>query len=118
MGRENLLARRLTAERQAIRMRLRRMAHQTMSGFSEGQRVSHGGSPDVLERARQGLLKEQEARTCEILTSRFKVLDQAWKKLLRGTYGVCRLCGKDIPRKRLEAVPGATLCVSCQELME
>lgn len=99
-------------------MRLRRLAHQTMSGFSEGQRVSHDDSPDVLERAQQGLLKEQEARTCEILTSRFKVLDQAWYKLQRGIYGVCRLCGKDIPRKRLEAMPGATLCVSCQALIE
>ncbi len=118
MGKKEALARRLTAERQAIRMRLRRMAHQTMNRFSEGQSVSHSNSPDVLERARQGLLKEQEARTCEILTSRFKALDQAWKKLQRGTYGVCRLCGNDIPRKRLEAIPAATFCVSCQAMME
>jgi hypothetical protein len=26
----------------------------------------------------------------------------------------CEACGNEIPRKRLEAVPGARLCVGCQ----
>ena len=30
-----------------------------------------------------------------------------------GTYGSCESCGNDIPVARLEALPYATLCVSC-----
>ena len=30
----------------------------------------------------------------------------------------CRECGINIPRKRLEAMPEATLCVVCQQLAD
>ncbi len=118
MGKRTALARRITQERQAIQMQLRKMVRQTMNGLSVGQDLSDDLSRDVLEHVERGLLKEQEARTCELLTSRIKALDQAWANLQRGTYGICRLCGKQIPWKRLEAVPGTTFCVSCQEVVE
>lgn len=35
-----------------------------------------------------------------------------------GTYGICQACGCRIPRRRLEAMPTATLCVTCQEQRE
>ncbi len=30
------------------------------------------------------------------------------------TYGICSNCGQPIPEKRLEAIPWATLCVTCE----
>lgn len=94
------------------------MVHLARKEFLEGRQSSGGHSHDALEKAQQGLQRESEAETYNLLTSRAKTLDQAWNELQRGIYGVCRLCGKDIPRKRLEAMPGATLCVSCQALIE
>lgn len=38
----------------------------------------------------------------------------AIQRIEDGTYGVCMDCAEDIPRKRLEAVPGALRCVPCQ----
>jgi DnaK suppressor protein len=35
-----------------------------------------------------------------------------------GTYGVCEDCEEAIPRKRLDAVPWARLCVPCQSKVE
>lgn len=32
----------------------------------------------------------------------------------QGSYGLCEVCGKPIARERLDAVPEATRCVSCQ----
>ena len=32
-------------------------------------------------------------------------------RLEDGTYGTCRVCGKEIPVERLEAVPWTTLCI-------
>ena len=32
--------------------------------------------------------------------------------------GICQLCGQQIPRRRLEVVPDAALCLSCQEKAE
>lgn len=35
-----------------------------------------------------------------------------------GTYGKCARCGAEIPTERLEAVPTASLCISCKEAEE
>ncbi len=32
-----------------------------------------------------------------------------------GTYGVCEVCGREIPAERLEVRPFATRCVDCAE---
>jgi len=41
-------------------------------------------------------------------------LNEALERLERGEYGLCKVCGKAIPNKRLEAVPHATMCVPCK----
>ncbi len=42
----------------------------------------------------------------------------ALKRISDGTYGRCTECSGWIPRGRLEVVPYAPLCVSCQEAAE
>ena len=42
----------------------------------------------------------------------------ALAKLASGTYGNCETCHRPIPAARLEAVPYARRCLSCQERME
>ena len=42
----------------------------------------------------------------------------ALKRIADGTYGRCTRCSEWIPRSRLEVVPYAPLCVSCQEAAE
>ena len=41
-------------------------------------------------------------------------LDDALNRIEDGTYGICKSCGKDIPKERLEAVPHTQLCVPCK----
>ncbi len=118
MDKQKTLARQITKEREAVRTQLIRMADRKMNGFWASSEVSSGDPEDLPEQAQQELLKEQETRAYELLTSRAKALDQVWKSFQRGTYGVCRLCEKQIPWKRLKAVPTATLCVACQETVE
>ena len=45
-------------------------------------------------------------------------IEQALKRFDEGTYGRCELCGKEIAFERLEALPHATTCVTCQEQQE
>jgi len=40
-------------------------------------------------------------------------VDAALARVAAGTYGVCVVCGADIPEGRLEARPFATMCVVC-----
>ena len=41
-------------------------------------------------------------------------VQQALARIENGTYGICSNCGQPIPEKRLEAIPWATLCVTCE----
>ena len=39
----------------------------------------------------------------------------ALSQLYRPEFGICGICGKEIPHERLLAVPHATVCVACAE---
>ena len=41
-------------------------------------------------------------------------VQQALARIEHGTYGRCSNCGQPIPEKRLEAIPWATLCLTCE----
>lgn len=45
-------------------------------------------------------------------------IDRALEKIEEGTYGVCDISGEEIPLKRLEAIPYATMTVKAQEKFE
>ena len=41
-------------------------------------------------------------------------IDDALRKLERGTYGTCETCGNNILKARLEALPYARQCIACK----
>ena len=45
-------------------------------------------------------------------------IDEALKRVEDGTYGNCPQCGKQIPKKRLDAIPQTELCIVCQSKNE
>lgn len=45
-------------------------------------------------------------------------IDRALEKIEDGTYGICDISNEEIPIKRLEAVPYATMTVKAQEKYE
>jgi DnaK suppressor protein len=47
-----------------------------------------------------------------------KQIDRALEKIEEGTYGVCDLSDEEIPLKRLEAIPYATMTRDSQEKFE
>lgn len=55
---------------------------------------------------------EMEALMGSLQESLDDVVD-ALTKLEAGTYGVCESCGEPIAPARLEAMPGARMCMTC-----
>ena len=45
-------------------------------------------------------------------------IDDAFKRLDDGSYGICQQCNQPIAMSRLKAVPYASLCISCQRSKE
>ena len=43
-------------------------------------------------------------------------IEIALKAIAQGNYGRCQYCQQPIPLERLQVMPNATMCVSCQRL--
>ena len=44
-----------------------------------------------------------------------RLIEEALDRIQSGDYGICLSCEEPIPDKRLQALPWARYCVSCQE---
>ena len=103
---------RLAAEREATAARLAELRGD-FSGMVAASRDSNAddehdpeGATIAFERSQvDALIRQAEARLEEI--------DGALARVADGTYGVCAVCGRQIPAERLEARPSATRCVAC-----
>lgn len=51
-------------------------------------------------------------------TNLLKQIDRALEKIEEGTYGICDISKKEIPKKRLDAIPYANMTVEAQNNME
>ena len=95
----------LEKERTAILARMQTISRDSMAFEME----SDGIPPSGFER---------EGAIAAVLESRLTDIDNALARLVTGTYGTCADCSKPIPPRRLEALPFATLCVSCQSVAD
>lgn len=71
--------------------------------------------------ADEGTDDYDRALTLELTDKEIKILyqiDRAFEKIEEGTYGICDITGDDIPFKRLEALPYASMTVAAQEKFE
>jgi DnaK suppressor protein len=50
--------------------------------------------------------------------NKLKIIERAIEQIDTGSYGYCEECEEPIGIKRLEAIPGCTLCISCAEKIE
>jgi RNA polymerase-binding protein DksA len=66
---------------------------------------------DAFERTMTLSLLENEARTMQQINEALELMD-------KNVYGLCQLCFETIPLARLEVLPFAQTCVSCQEAKE
>ena len=114
----------MTSKDNARYQALKEMMESRASELRQGLRAMLSGPADPVEvrdpeewgrtSAEQDLdltLMEMQAETC-------RRIDDALQRLEQGTYGSCEECDEEIPAARLQALPFATLCITCQELQE
>jgi DnaK suppressor protein len=76
------------------------------------------GVKDVADMSVQDVNQEIEYRLSERESQLVADIDQALLRIDEGTYGTCARCGKEIPERRLEALPTARYDAECQALIE
>lgn len=66
------------------------------------------------EEATETLEMEKRLALESRLSQELAAIEHALQKLKEGTYGLCDSCGKHIAPERLEALPQASLCLTCK----
>lgn len=74
--------------------------------------------PDTTDRAEVETIHEVEIRTMERERKLLVKIEEALERMENGSYGYCRISGRPIELKRLEARPIATLCMEEQRKHE
>jgi len=84
--------------------------HRAEAGsLAGGERISEFDQPRALHDQFVSL------RVGRMLHRELKRIDAALARLAAGDYGICVDCGNAIAARRLEAIPWAERCITCEE---
>jgi DnaK suppressor protein len=75
-------------------------------------------SADEIDRLQQQMSREVAIRTLDNTSRLLKRIQTALELLEDDLYGVCLRCDNLISEKRLKAIPWASYCVTCQEILD
>jgi len=75
-------------------------------------------SPDALDEVQHAAERELAIRNLDRESALLRQVRNALQRIEDGTYGVCVHCEEEISIKRLNAVPWAPYCISCQEMAD
>ncbi|MCY7347039.1 MAG: TraR/DksA C4-type zinc finger protein [Pyrinomonadaceae bacterium] len=80
--------------------------------------VDASETPDPVDLAVRNYSKNVMLAVSENESRQVVLINEALTRIADDEYGTCQNCEKEINPKRLDAVPWARYCLSCQELVE
>jgi DnaK suppressor protein len=84
----------------------------------EGRQADDDPTVDLADKAANSYTKEFLFGMTNTDRTILNMIDEALKRIKTNEYGLCATCQGDMQQKRLEAVPWAKNCISCQEKIE
>ena len=103
----NLLRRRLETERESLLEELKTAAL-VAERRERGPYGEYGELATEIVEVEKGLILEKRVR------DQLAEVEHALDKFDQETYGLCDSCGQPVEPARLEALPHASLCLSCK----
>lgn len=101
-----------------LRDQQRELIHAIERGQKEIRALADSGPGDVVDDSSGHACKENMLASYSHNRTRLRKVELALKRIPTDDFGICAACGDTIGLKRLQAVPWATNCISCQEQSE
>ncbi|MFA5933379.1 MAG: TraR/DksA C4-type zinc finger protein [Microgenomates group bacterium] len=102
-----------------VLQRQKKSVEKQLEGIEKDDPVTNKDlAPEASESGTDSWMADVHSRLSMVkgdLTYLSKRIAESLVKLKKGTYGKCENCGKQIEIERLEAMPTATLCLSCSK---
>jgi DnaK suppressor protein len=83
-----------------------------------GKEADEDGAQDIADKAANSYTKEFLFSLSNNERDMLQLVDEALIRIEGRRYGVCVVCEDEMDKKRLDAVPWAKRCISCQEKQE
>jgi len=74
----------------------------------------HSYSLHLADQGSDSMDREQSFMFASLDGNILAQLNDALDRIEEGTYGTCTMCGSEINKERLEAIPYARLCLECK----
>ena len=84
----------------------------------EGRTADDDPTVDLADKAANSYTKEFLFGQTNTDRSMLQLIDEALLRIRANSYGTCIQCEDELQQKRLDAVPWAKHCVTCQEKFE
>jgi DnaK suppressor protein len=84
----------------------------------EGRQADDDPTVDLADKAANSYTKEFLFGMTNTDRTILNMIDEALKRIRVNEYGMCANCQEEMQQKRLEAVPWAKHCITCQEKLE
>src|SRR6267154_4073495 len=84
----------------------------------EGRQADDDPTVDLADKAANSYTKEFLFGQTNTDRSMLQLIDEALQRIRNNKFGTCAQCEEELQLKRLEAVPWARHCVTCQEKHE
>ena len=75
-------------------------------------------TPDVLDDVDLSVERDLTIWSLDMGVAQLRYVTAALDRVAAGTYGCCLRCDEEINMKRLTAMPHASFCIKCQEVVE
>ncbi len=85
---------------------------------SIGELMSSSADNHLADTASETYERELDEGLEEDARGQLREVEAALERIETGSYGTCRVCGREIPLERLEAVPWTTLCIDDARKLE
>ncbi len=109
-------------KQRAFRERLLLKKQEILAAYNKnksyGMEADGEATQDIADKAANSYTKEFLFSLSNTERELLQMLDEALGRIEARRFGVCASCEDDMNLKRLEAVPWARLCLSCQEKQE
>lgn len=97
---------------------LERKRKDLLSASSNREEIAIEITADEMDRLQQQLSREVAIRNLDQTSRLLKSVKAALDRIDDKIFGICLRCEETIHEKRLKAVPWASHCVACQEILD
>jgi DnaK suppressor protein len=110
-GREQMITENLKLIRQQLDSQLKKAGSSRWAG--ESIRIQQVADP--VDMSQEALARDMAVQILDRESTLHRRLRSAIERIDDGSHGICLECEEKIDPRRLEAIPWAELCISCQE---